>query len=71
MSESGLNKNEAKEANRNMSKKFKDYGARFSSSVNSEAEWANQKIQEQFYGQSEEDNLLPIHVDVNNPPIKK
>ena len=64
------NKIEAKETNQYMSQKFKDYSARESSEVNSEAERANQEIQEQFYGKNE-DNLAPFHVDINNPPIKK
>ncbi|MEH7416590.1 hypothetical protein V7266_14990 [Neobacillus drentensis] len=58
-------------ANQKMSEKLKDYSAREASDVNSEAARANQEIQEQFYGKTEEDNLLPFHVDINNPPIKK
>ncbi|NRD78955.1 hypothetical protein HPT25_16445 [Bacillus sp. BRMEA1] len=65
------NKDEAMEANQKMSEKFKDFGARETTPSNSGAEWANQEIQHQFYGNSQEDNLSPIHVDVNNPPIKK
>ncbi|MBI0576355.1 hypothetical protein IEC97_03180 [Neobacillus cucumis] len=63
--------NEAEEANREMNKGFKDYGARSSAFVSSEAEEANQKIQELFYGKEKGINSLPFHVDVNNPPIKK
>jgi hypothetical protein len=62
---------ESNQANKNMSKEFKDYHARASASIDSEAEEANQKIQEAFYENKEEDHLLPFHVDVNNPPIKK
>ncbi|WP_284036760.1 hypothetical protein [Neobacillus sp. 114] len=69
MSEGEQNKNEAKEVNQYLSQKFKDYSARYSQ-VSSETEKANQEIQEQFYGEKE-DNLLPFHVDSNNPPIKK
>ncbi|MEH7546894.1 MULTISPECIES: hypothetical protein [Bacillaceae] len=65
------NKDSAMVANQKMSEKFKDYGAREASEVNSEADRANQEIQEKFYGKTEEDNLLPFHVDINNPPIKK
>ncbi|OIK16566.1 hypothetical protein BIV60_03590 [Bacillus sp. MUM 116] len=63
--------NEAEEANWEISEKFKDYSARSSANVNSEADMANQQIQEQFYGEEKEINSLPFHVDVNNPPIKK
>ncbi|MEH7335311.1 hypothetical protein V7161_22070 [Neobacillus drentensis] len=70
MSVEEQNKNVSKETNQFMSQKFKDYSARESSEVNSEAEMANQEIQEQFYGKNE-DNLAPFHVDINNPPIKK
>jgi C4-dicarboxylate-specific signal transduction histidine kinase len=64
-------KNKVKETNQYPNEKFKDYNSRASSSVDSVAERANQEIQEQFYGENEKDNLLPFHVDVNNPPIKK
>ena len=64
-------KSEVEQANKNMSKEFKDYSARASSPINSEANLANQKIQEQFYENEDEDNFLPFHVDINNPPIKK
>ncbi|MCH6268855.1 hypothetical protein [Neobacillus citreus] len=70
MSDGEQNKNEAKEVNQYLSQKFKDYSARYSQ-VNSETEKANQQIQEQFYGENKENNLLPFHVDSNNPPIKK
>ena len=65
------NKDSDMVANQKMSEKFKDYAARETSEVNSEAARANQEIQEQFYGKTEGNNLLPFHVDINNPPIKK
>lgn len=65
------NRNEAEEANKIMSKDFKDYGARFDAEPNSEVEKANQEIQQVFYREGENNNLLPFHVDMNNPPIKK
>jgi len=65
------NNNEAVEANKKMDEKFHDYGARASAPAESEADMANQKIQEVFYGNDEADNSLPVHVDVNNPPISK
>ncbi|WML43096.1 hypothetical protein [Neobacillus sp. PS3-40] len=71
MIEADQTKNKVKETNQYLNEKFKDYSSRASSSVDSMAERANQEIQEQFYGENERDNLLPIHVDVNNPPIKK
>lgn len=70
VSEGEQNRNEAKEANHNLSEEFKDYSARYSQ-VNSETEKANQEIQDRFNGQKKEENLLPFHVDINNPPIKK
>nr|WP_263327298.1 hypothetical protein [Neobacillus sp. Marseille-Q6967] len=71
MSDIKQNKISAEDANIKMSKQFKDYSERGSNAVNSEAERANQEIQEQFYGDNEENQLLPFHIDVNNPPIKK
>jgi len=65
------NNDVAMSTNHTMSDKFKDYGARASSEVKSDAERANQEIQEQFYGETKEDNLSPFHVDINNPPLKK
>ena len=62
---------EAVEANQKMSEEFQDYGARASGTAESEADMANQKIQEAFYGNEDADNSLPVHVDVNNPPISK
>lgn len=70
VAEGEQNRNEAKEANHNLSEEFKDYNARYSQ-VNTETEKANQEIQEQFYGENKENNLLPFHVDSNTPPIKK
>ncbi|MED1467098.1 hypothetical protein [Bacillus salipaludis] len=70
MSKSEQNKNVAKEADQKLNAHFQDYSSRASSTANSEADLANQKIQEQFYGKSE-NNFLPFHIDVNNPPIKK
>ncbi|MDR4946682.1 hypothetical protein [Neobacillus cucumis] len=71
MKKNERNKDATIVANQQMSKEFKDFDARETSEVNSEAGKANQEIQEQFYGKTEEDNLLPFHVDINNPPIKK
>ncbi|WP_144553252.1 hypothetical protein [Bacillus sp. X1(2014)] len=62
--------NATTQANQAMSKSFNDYSERMSSEPTSDTEMANQKIQEQFY-QNEDDNLLPFHVDINNPPVKK
>ena len=62
--------NATTQANQAMNKSFKDYSERMSSQPNSDTEMANQKIQEEFY-QNEDDNLLPFHVDINNPPVKK
>lgn len=70
MSEGKQNNNDAREANQAISGKSKDYSARYSSQADTEAELANQKIQQEFYG-DQENNLLPFHVDSNNPPIKK
>lgn len=64
-------KNEAVEANQKMDEWFKVDSVRESSLANSEAEWANDKIQEEFNKKTEGDNLLPFHIDINNPPIKK
>jgi hypothetical protein len=71
-----LKKNEennkmAMEVNQFLGEKFKDYNSRASSEASSDSERANQKIQEQFYGEEETNNSLPFHVDINNPPIKK
>ncbi|PLS05329.1 hypothetical protein [Neobacillus cucumis] len=65
------NKKAAEEANLSLAEKFKDLDARASAEVSSDSEEANQKIQEQFYGEEESNSLLPFHVDVNNPPLKK
>jgi hypothetical protein len=62
---------ETQQANKSMSKEFKDYSARAASPIDSESDLANQEIQKQFYENKEGDNLLPFHVDINNPPIKK
>ncbi|MEH7086258.1 hypothetical protein V7139_26535 [Neobacillus drentensis] len=62
--------NATTQANQAMNKSFKDYSERMSSEPTSDTEMANQKIQEEFY-QNEDDNLLPFHVDINNPPVKK
>lgn len=64
------NKNEAVEANQKMDDVFNEPGSR-STSGDSEAETANHQIQEQFYGNQSENQSLPFHVDINNPPIKK
>jgi hypothetical protein len=64
------NKNEAVEANQKMDDVFNKAGSR-SLSGDSEVETANHQIQKQFYGNENENNLLPFHIDVNNPPIKK
>ena len=61
----------AMEVNQFLGEKFKDYNSRASSEASSDSERANQKIQEQFYGEEETNNSLPFHVDINNPPIKK
>lgn len=61
----------SKDVNVKMNEHFKDYSARGASEANSEAERANQEIQEEFYGSDEENNLLPFYVDSNSPPIKK
>ena len=61
----------AMEVNQFLGGKFKDYNSRASSEASSDSERANQKIQEQFYGEEETNNSLPFHVDINNPPIKK
>ncbi|PFP25930.1 hypothetical protein COJ96_19460 [Bacillus sp. AFS073361] len=66
----GETNNATTQANQAMSRSFNDYSERMSSQPNSDTEIANQKIQEQFY-QNEDDNLLPFHVDINNPPVKK
>jgi hypothetical protein len=65
------NHNSTKEANVKMSEQFKDYDYQGTSEANSEAERANQEIQEKFYGNTEENNFLPFLVDSNSPPIKK
>ncbi len=65
------NKNQVKKTNQNLSDEFRKHDSRASFSVYSNAETANQKIQQQFYEQKKENNLLSVHVDVNNPPIKK
>lgn len=70
MTEGEQTREVTRKANQSLSENLKDYSARYSSEANSEAELANQKIQEEFYG-DEENNLLPFHVDNNNPPIKK
>lgn len=62
--------NATTQANQAMNKSFQDYSERMSSQPNSDTEMANQEIQKQFY-QNEDDNLLPFHVDINNPPVKK
>ncbi|MEH7748379.1 hypothetical protein V7659_25695 [Neobacillus drentensis] len=62
--------NATTQANQAMNKSFKDYSERMSSEPTSDTEMANQEIQEEFY-QNEDDNLLPFHVDINNPPVKK
>ena len=59
------------EVNQFLGGKFKDYTSRASSEASSDSEMANQKIQEQFYGEENTNNSLPFHVDINNPPIKK
>ncbi|WP_160719369.1 hypothetical protein [Bacillus sp. USDA818B3_A] len=64
-------KKAAEEANHSLGEKFKDFDTRATSEVRSQSESANQQIQEQFYGEDETNNLLPFHVDINNPPIKK
>lgn len=71
MSESKVKTMSPEETNQKLSRNFKDYGARESSSITSEEELANLEIQEQFYGKSDDENLLPFHVDINNPPFKK
>lgn len=71
MSTHNQNENSTKEANAKMRERFKDFSARVTTEATSEAEKANQEIQEEFYGSAEQNNSLPFHVDVNNPPIKK
>ncbi|MEH7120357.1 hypothetical protein V7128_23485 [Neobacillus vireti] len=61
----------AEEANHSLEEKFKNLDARVSTEVGTDSERANQQIQEHFYGENETNNLLPLHIDVNNPPIKK
>jgi hypothetical protein len=62
--------NETIEANQKMDDLFNDSGSR-NTIGDSENETANDKIQEQFYGNTKTVNSLPFHVDINNPPIKK
>lgn len=62
--------NEAIEANQKMDDLFNDFGSRNFTGDSGE-ETANHEIQEQFYGNGKEDNSLPFHIDINNPPIKK
>lgn len=61
---------EAVEANQKMDDYFNDSDYR-NIIGDSEADTANLKIQEQFYGNGNFGNSLPFHVDINNPPIKK
>jgi hypothetical protein len=64
------NKSEAIEANQQMDDLFNGSGT--SNFIgDSDAETANHRIQEKFYGDDKDDNTLPFHVDINNPPIKK
>jgi hypothetical protein len=62
---------ESEEANQEMSEKFKDYNPRTISAADSEIERTNQIIQEQFYKNNDDNNFLPFHIDISNPPIKK
>lgn len=71
MSKNKQTENESVEANKKMGEYFTDYNARATAPATSEAEEANQKIQEDFYGDGKKSHSLPFHVDVNNPPIKK
>jgi hypothetical protein len=63
--------NESEKANQMMSEKFKDYEARTFSAADSAVESTNQKIQEMFYGNDEDKNFLPFHIESSSPPIKK
>lgn len=63
--------NESEEANQEMSEKFKGFNPRTVSAADTEIERTNQIIQEQFYENNKENNFLPFHIDVSNPPIKK
>jgi hypothetical protein len=65
------NKNEAVKANQQMDDYFNDSVTRDNFKGDTEEDIANNQIQEQFYGNEKENNSLPFHVDVNNPPIKK
>jgi hypothetical protein len=65
------NTHESEEANQIMSEKFKDYNPRTISAADSETESANQIIQKKFYENDEDNNFLPFHIDISNPPIKK
>ncbi|MGJ7911163.1 hypothetical protein [Neobacillus sp. LXY-1] len=59
------------EANYFLNRKSKNDSERVSPQLSSEAEVANNQIQNQFYEQADEGNSLPFLIDSQNPPIKK
>lgn len=71
MDQTKPNIHESEEANQIMSEKFKGYNARTISAADSETESTNQIIQKKFYENDEDNNFLPFHIDISNPPIKK
>jgi hypothetical protein len=71
MDQNEPNMHESEEANQEMSEKFKDYNPRTVSAADSEIERTNQSIQRQVYENKEDNNFLPFHIDISNPPIKK